>query len=50
MDETLFAFSEESLKKENKNFLVITLTNLIEMIEESDNYDYLKTQKIKFEF
>ena len=47
MDETLFAFSEESLKQENKNFLVITLTNLIEMIEESDNYDYLKTQKIK---
>ena len=47
MDETLFAFSEESLKQENKNFLVITLTNLIEMIEESDNYDYLKKQEIK---
>ena len=46
MDTVLFAFSEDSFNKDNKNFLVITLLNIIETIEESEYYSYIIKQKI----
>ena len=46
MDKILFAFTEDSFNKENKNFLVNTLLNIIETIEESVYNEYQIQQKI----
>ena len=46
-DTILFDFNEELFNNtENKNILVPTIQKLIETIEQSDNYNFVKNQKI----
>ena len=45
-DTFLFGFSEKSFSSENKNVFISTIQNMIEKIEQSDNYDFCKKQKI----
>ena len=51
-DNILFGFNEdyfqEKENKENKNYLVSNIQKLIETIEQNENYEYVKKQKIIF--
>ena len=46
-DTFLFGFSEKSFSQDNtKNTFISTIQNMIEKIEQSDNYDFCKKQRI----